>query len=396
MQQAWRWFGPDDPVSLEDVRQAGAKGVVTALHHRKNGEAWSDADVAKRKAEVKAGGLTWSVVESIPVSNEIKTRSGLFRAHVEAYRQSIRAVAKAGVKVICYNFMPLIDWNRTDLRYPMPTGGLALRFDRIDFIAFDAFGLRRPGAKTSYPEADLEKAEARFAAMSEERRETVAANVVAALPGSWIGYSRDSLIEAMKPYEGLTPDLYRANLVAFLKDIVPVAEEEGARLCIHPDDPPLPLFGMPRIVGSAEDFRALFLAVPSLANGLTLCVGSLGVRADNDIAAMAKEFGPRIHFAHLRNVTREGDGSFHESDHLGGSVDMVAVVAQLLAEERRRKAEGRDDAEIPMRPDHGHLLLDDRAKLKINPGYSAIGRLKGLAELRGAMMALDWARSQED
>jgi len=389
MRECWRWFGPDDPVSLDNARQAGAAGVVTALHHIYDGRAWRDADVAARRRVVETAGLTWDVCESIPVSAAIKLRQGGFRRDIDAWKDSLAALARAGVKIICYNFMPVVDWTRTDLAYPTPSKGLALRFDMPAFVAYDAFVLRRPGAEADYPPAALAAARARLASLDDAAVATIEKNVVGGMPARQAEYTRAGFVEALRPYAGLSPDDLRANLVAFVAEVAPVAEALGARLAIHPDDPPISLFGLPRVVSTAADYGALFAAVPSAANGMTLCAGSLASRADNDVVAMAREFAPRLHFAHLRNVACEADGSFVEAGHLDGDVDMVALVRALLDEEARRRAAGRADAEIPMRPDHGHLLADDIGKPGVNPGYSCIGRLKGLAELRGVMRALE-------
>ena len=388
MKQTWRWFGPDDPVKLSHVRQAGATGIVTALHHLNDGRAWPDDEIGKRKAEVEAAGLTWSVVESIIVHEDVKTRTGRFRELIENYKASIRAVAAAGIKTVCYNFMAITDWTRTDLDYPMWHGGTALRFDIIEFCAYDVLVLKRTGAETEHPAERIEAARKRLAAMSESDLARLEQNLIGWVPAREFIYDRESFRRALDVYRDLSADGLRENLFAFLREIVPVAEEAGVKLAIHPDDPPFPIFGLPRVVSSAADARALLAASRSPSNGLTLCTGSYGAGAHNDLVAMADEFASDVHFAHLRNVTKEADGSFHEAEHLEGDTDMVRVVALLMAEERRRKAEGREDFEIPMRPDHGHAIVDDIGK-KVNPGYSCIGRLKGLAELRGIMRTID-------
>jgi len=390
MRETWRWFGPHDPVSLDNARQAGASGIVTALHHLYDGRAWSDDDVAARKRAVEAAGLTWDVCESIPVSAAIKLRQGSYRRDIDAWKDSLASLARAGVSVVCYNFMPVVDWTRTDLAYPTSSKGLALRFDMPAFVAYDVFVLERPGAEADYSAAALSAAKARRATLDDAAFATIERNVIGGMPARQAEYTRAGFAEALRPYAGVDPADLRANLVAFVAEIAPVAEALGARLAIHPDDPPFSLFGLPRVVSTATDYRALFAAVPSLANGMTLCAGSLGSRADNDVVAMAREFAPRVHFAHLRNVAREADGSFAEAEHLDGDVDMVGLVQALLEEEARRRREGRADWEIPMRPDHGHLLADDIGKAGVNPGYSCVGRLKGLAELRGVMRALQW------
>jgi mannonate dehydratase len=388
MKQTWRWFGPDDPVTLAHVRQAGAVGIVTALHHLNDGRAWPADEIAKRKAEIEAAGLEWTVVESIVVHEDIKTRTGRYRELLDNYKASIRAVAAAGVRTICYNFMAITDWTRTDLDAPMPHGGTALRFDAIDFCAYDVLVLKRQGAEADYPGERIAAARERLAAMSESDLARLEQNLIAWVPAREFVYDRDSFRRMLDIYNDISVEGFRANLISFLREIVPVAEEEGVKLAIHPDDPPFPIFGLPRVVSRADDARALINAVKSPSNGITLCTGSYGANRQNDLVAMAKEFGSDIHFAHLRNVKHEPDGSFHESEHLDGDVDMVGVVYELLREERRRVAEGRADAVIPMRPDHGHLILDDIGK-KVNPGYSGIGRLKGLAELRGVMRAVE-------
>ena len=390
MKETWRWFGPQDPISLAQVKQAGATGIVTALHHMYRGEAWPLAEVMKRKAEIEAAGLEWSVVESIPVHNSIKLRSGDFRFYVDAWKDSLRAVAQAGVKVVCYNFMPVVDWTRTDLKWALPSTGYALRFDAIDFAAYDIFILARKNAEAQYDGRRVNAARTRFEDMPDARRMNLERTIIAGLPGAEASYTREEFRRQVSEYEGVTEEDLRANLLAFLREIAPVAAELGLRLCIHPDDPPWSLFGLPRVMSTAEDVRAIFGAADVAANGLTFCVGSFGARADNDLEAMVREFAPRIHFAHLRQVRRDEDGSFYEAEHLDGSSDMVGVVRALLEEEARRRREGRADAEIPMRPDHGHLLADDIDK-KTNPGYSYVGRLKGLAELRGVARGLSYS-----
>ncbi len=389
MEQCWRWYGPDDPVTLDHVKQAGATGIVTALHHIYDGRAWSEHEVLKRKREIEDAGLVWSVVESIPVHNSIKIGAPERQKYVGWYKDSIRALASAGLKTICYNFMPVVDWTRTDLMYRLPTTGFALRFDAIDFAAYDLFVLARKNAAASYAPARIAEAEARLKTLSPERIDQIERNLIAGLPATERSYDRAGMRAALAEYDGIGPAELRSHLSWFLGEIVPVAEEVGARLCIHPDDPPFSLYGLPRVVSTADDARFILSAVDSPANGLTLCTGSYGTRSDNDLPAMAREFGPRIHFAHLRNVTREQDGSFYEAEHLEGSTDMAAVILALMQEEARRRKEGRADWQIPMRPDHGHLLADDIGKERINPGYSLIGRLKGLAELRGIMRAVE-------
>jgi mannonate dehydratase len=392
MLETWRWFGPDDPVTLENARQAGAASIVTALHHMNQGGVWTPDEVAKRHDEVQAAGLSWSVVESIGVGEEIKTRSGNFQNKIDNYKQSIRNVARAGVKTICYNFMAITDWTRTELAWKLPSGGYALRFDAVDFAAYDLFVLRRNGAEADYTPEQIAGAEARLKTLSAEQIEKLEKVLIDWLPARDFAYDRAGFCKMLDAYKEITPADLRANLIAFLREITPVAEEEGARLCIHADDPAFPLFGLPRVMSTAEDVRALFAAVPSPTCGLTLCTGSFGSNPKNNLVAMAEEFGPRIHFVHLRNTKHEPDGSFYEAEHLGGDTDLIAVAASIMREEDRRAAEGRADAQIPMRPDHGHLLADDIGK-KVNPGYSCIGRLKGLAELRGVMRTIDAFRA---
>ena len=387
MLQTWRWFGPDDPVSLENVAEAGAVGVVTALHHKNRGEAWPVDDILERRAAIESAGLVWPVVESIGVGEEIKTRSGDFRQKIDNYKQSIRNAARSGVRVFCYNFMAITDWTRTNLNWRLANGGTALRFDALDFAAYNLFILERAGAGDDYPPERIAAAKARFEAMTPEARESLERALIDWLPARDFTYDRASFREALARYRDVGVEDMRDNLIAFVREIVQVAEEEGVRLAIHPDDPAFPIFGLPRVLSTAEDVRKLFEAVPSEACGITLCAGSFGSNPKNDLVAMAREFGPRIHFVHLRNVKHEPDGSFFEADHLAGDTDLVALAAEIMTEEARRRAEGRADADIPMRPDHGHLLGDDRLK-RSNPGYSFIGRLKGLAELRGVMQTV--------
>jgi mannonate dehydratase len=389
MKETWRWFGPQDWISLDQIKQAGATGIVSALHHIYRGEAWPLDEVLKRKAEIESAGLVWSVVESIPVHNSIKLRSGPYRQYIAAWKDSLAAIAKAGVPVVCYNFMPLVEWTRTNLKWRLPSTGYALRFDAVDFAAYDLFLLERPGAELDYSPERVAAARARFASMSKAQQDELERTIIAGLPGAESSYNRQLFRESRAEWEGATPGDLRSALVAFLQEVVPVAEDLGLRLAIHPDDPPWPLFGLPRVVSTAGDARSILAGVDNPANGLTFCVGSYGARADNDLLAMIGEFAPRIHFAHLRQVVREADGSFHEAEHLHGSSDIVGVIRALLAEESRRRRAKRGDHEIPMRPDHGHLLAGDINK-KTNPGYSYVGRLKGLAELRGVVEGLKY------
>ncbi|WP_271598277.1 MULTISPECIES: mannonate dehydratase [unclassified Bradyrhizobium] len=392
MREGWRWYGPNDPVSLDDVRQAGASDIVSALHQVPIGEAWTRRAVEERKSFIEDGQpgrspLTWSVVESIPIPDDVKRLGAKATKSIDAWIASLEAVAASGIKIICYNFMPVVDWCRTDLEWELPNGARALRFDQDRFAAFELHILQRPAALREYSPEQQARAKARFDKMSQADIDYLIMAIASALPGSTtepltIPQFRDKL----DAYRDITPKMLRQHLVEFLERVAPVAEQLGVSLTLHPDDPPRPLFGLPRIASTAEDYQALFDAVPSKANGICLCTGSLGVRPENDLPAMAERFGPRIAFAHLRATRREADGlSFHESDHLDGDVDMIAVLKALLKENARRSP----DQRIVFRPDHGHRMLDDLAATKrTNPGYTAIGRLRGLAELRGAIRAI--------
>jgi len=393
MKECWRWFGPQDLISLDQIKQAGSTGVVSALHHIYGGQAWPLDEVLRRKAEIESAGLVWSVIESIPIHKSIKLRSGPQGQYIDAWKDTLAAIAKAGVPVVCYNFMPLVDWTRTNLKWRLPSTGYALRFDAVDFAAYDLFQLKRRSAELDYTPERVAAARARFKSMSEMQQNELEHAIIAGLPGAESSYNCQQFRESREEWNGIAPDNLRSALVDFLKEVVPVAEELGIRLAIHPDDPPWPLFGLPRVVSTASDARSILGAIDSPANGLTFCVGSYGARPDNDLLAMIDEFAPRIHFAHLRQVVRETDGSFYEAEHLRGSSDMVGVIRALLHEESRRRRARRPDHQIPMRPDHGHLLADDINK-KTNPGYSYIGRLKGLAELRGVMEGLRYASSE--
>ncbi len=387
MEHTWRWFGPNDPVTLDDVRQAGATGVVTALHHIANGEVWPVAEILERKRIIEAKGLVWSVVESIPVHEDIKTGSGEVARYIASYQQSLRNLGECGIDTVCYNFMPVLDWTRTDLAWTLPDGSKALRFDSTAFAAFELYILRREGAQNDYSADERQQARACFTAMSPDDITTLTRNIIAGLPGAEEGYTLEQFRARLAQYQGIDKETLRENMAHFLRQVVPVAQAAGVRLAVHPDDPPRPLLGLPRIMSTIEDMHWLKQTVDSLYNGFTLCTGSYGVRADNDLVKMAQTFGDRIHFTHLRSTCREANPqTFHEAAHLTGDVDMVAVVAAILREEARRREQG-DRRPIPMRPDHGHQMLDDLNK-KTNPGYSAIGRLKGLAEVRGVELAL--------
>ena len=396
MKETWRWFGPDDPVSLQDIAQAGATGIVTALHHLPAGAIWSEREISLRNKEILLSkssidvDLKWNVVESLPVSEDIKRQSGDWRNHIKNYCISLENLAAAGISTICYNFMPILDWTRTELEWKLPNGATCMRFDLIDFIAFDVFILKRNGACNDYSEDLNLEAKKRFEGMSKETKEDLTSNIVSGLPGSASKFLLKDIKLHLKKYENITERILRTNFVSFLKEVAPVAHELGLRLCCHPDDPPFPLLGLPRIMSTEKDYKIIMDEIPLKSNGITLCSGSLGVRAENNLIKMMSRLGDRVHFLHLRNVKRESDmvpNSFYEEEHLKGNTDMVSLIRAILEEEKRRRKNKREDWSIPFRPDHGHNILDDLKK-KSKPGYPAIGRLKGLAELRGILTAL--------